>query len=336
MAVPQQIEVLDLRHFSARQLRPLLEQEAQVWQHRLEWDYTHSTRLLLEYLDSKILPGFVALLRGRICGYTFCVYEGQKAVIGDIYADAENPAPLAIVHTLTRHLLETLGASPGLERIEAQLLLFDSGTLAPAFAAACGTGRALGVYPRFFLERALHRASTPVATTSYPPEIELCPWSTLFYMPAAELIRTAYLGHVDSDINDQYRTLAGSLRFLHNIIRFPGCGTFDPESSWVLRDRRTDALVAVLLCSRVAPQVAHLTQLCVAASWRGHRLGSLLLDECLSRLPLAGYALLTLTVTERNTSALALYRRAGFTIRQRFDALVIDRHPDAARPAPTL
>ena len=38
---------------------------------------------------------------------------------------------------------------------------------------------------------------------------------------------------MDSEINDQYRTLSGSLRFLNNIVRFPGCGTFDPEGSFV-------------------------------------------------------------------------------------------------------
>ena len=37
--VASEIEVLDLRHFSARQLRPLLEREAGLWQDRLRWDY---------------------------------------------------------------------------------------------------------------------------------------------------------------------------------------------------------------------------------------------------------------------------------------------------------
>ena len=34
MTVATDIEVLDLRHFSARQLRPLLEREAEVWRER--------------------------------------------------------------------------------------------------------------------------------------------------------------------------------------------------------------------------------------------------------------------------------------------------------------
>src|SRR5580698_7156951 len=81
-----QLEILDLRHFSAASLRPLLEAEAKVWSDRLEWDYRASANLLLQYLDSRVLPGYVAIENGRISGYVFCVYEDQKAVIGDVFA----------------------------------------------------------------------------------------------------------------------------------------------------------------------------------------------------------------------------------------------------------
>ena len=53
------------------------------------------------------------------------------------------------------------------------------------------------------------------------------------YQPAAGVITAAYRAHIDSEINDQYRTNAGSIRFLNNIVRFPGCGVFDVESSFV-------------------------------------------------------------------------------------------------------
>ena len=58
--------------------------------------------------------------------------------------------------------------------------------------------------------------------TAIDPEIEIRRWTEQDYQPAAALITTAYRGHVDSEINDQYRTLSGSLRFLNNIVRFPG------------------------------------------------------------------------------------------------------------------
>ena len=66
MGLSSQLEVLDLRHFSAAQLQPLLMEEADRWQRRLFWDYSGSTAVLLKYLDSRVLPGFVALRRGKV------------------------------------------------------------------------------------------------------------------------------------------------------------------------------------------------------------------------------------------------------------------------------
>lgn len=323
MTSPQPLEVLDLRHFSARQMRPLLEAEAEAWFKRLHWEYRSSTELLLQYLDSRILPGFVALNRGRICGYTFCVYEGQKAVVGDLYVAPDNPEPLAVAHTLARHLLEVLEASPEIFRVEAQLLLYQSGQLAPVF-------KGFEVYPRLFLERDLHPLSLPAAAPHIPEAYDLVAWTPHLYDPVAQLIHAAYLGHIDAGINDQYRTLAGAQRFLHNIIRFPGCGTFDPENSWVLRQRSSGALAGTLLCSRVAVGVAHLTQLCLAPEFRSQRLGSSLLDFAMQRLAARGYRALTLTVSEGNSNAVALYLANGFKVRHRFDALV---RTMAKRPA---
>ena len=322
MTSPQPLEVLDVRHFSARQMRPLLEAEAAAWFDHLHWEYRSSTELLLQYLDSRILPGFVALDRGRICGYTFCVYERQKAVIGDLYVAPDNPAPLAVAHSLARHLLEVLEASPEVHRIEAQLLLFGSGQLAPAF-------RGFEVFPRLFLERDLRPLSLAGTAPRIGEAFELLAWTPHLYDAVAQLIHTSYQGHIDSGINDQYRTLAGAQRFLHNIIRFPGCGTFDPESSWVLQHRDSGELAGTLLCSRVAPGVAHLTQLCLLPAFRAQRLGASLLDFATQRLAAKGYRALTLTVTEANYPAVQLYRSQGFTTRHRFDALVrtIPRRP---------
>lgn len=324
------LEILDLRHYSARELRPLLLQAAEAWNGCLHWDYRSATELLLGYLDSRILPGFVAVVDGQLCGFCFCVYEGRKAVIGELFVSKmDDPTRSEMIGLLSQHLLETLQASPDLNRIEAQLLMFEAGLLPSLFTRFLDTGTTLRTFPRLFLELSLESnpvqavSSSPIPTL--PATITLSPWSPAFYHPAAELIQAAYTGHVDSAINDQYRTLEGSERFLHNIIRFPGCGTFDPTASWVLRDRRSHTLAAVLLCSRIAPGVAHLTQLCVSPNLRGLGLGHALLHHAQRSLPALGYRSLSLTVTEANTSAMRLYRQAGFTSRHRFDALVLEK-----------
>ncbi len=321
MTVATQLEILDLRHFSARQLRPLLEAEARLWQQRLRWNYQSSTELLLQYLDSRILPGFVALDRGRICGFTFCVYEGQKAVVGDAFALANDPAQmLQITQQLLHQLLQLLHHSPGIRRVESQLLLYDAGTIDDTFLAAGFT-----MYPRLFMEYDLPRSTNPFDASRLPSHIELLAWSPDHYQAAAELIHESYAGHIDARINDQYCSLHGSLRFLHNIVRFPGCGVFDPEASWVLRDKRAGELIGMLLCSRVADDVAHITQLCVANPYRGKRLGISLLEHCIHHLTRTGFAAITLTVTEANHQAVKLYQDSGFFIRHRFDAMVLDK-----------
>jgi len=319
MTVATQLELLDLRHFSARQLRPLLEAEARQWEERLRWNYRSSTELLLQYLDSRILPGFVAVDRGKISGYTFCVYEGHKAVVGDAYAlggDAEQT--LQITETLMRRLIELLLNSPNIGRIESQLLLYDAGVFDRAFLEA-----GFETHPRLFMEYDLggYSGLAPRLTD----DVEILPWSSIYYQVAAELIHAAYAGHIDAKINDQYCSLHGSLRFLHNIVRFPGCGVFEGEQSWLLRDRATGRLVGMVLCSRVATEVAHITQLCVAPSHRGRGLGQALLRHVMQSLSRAGTAAITLTVTEANRQAVGLYQAAGFGIRHRFDAMVLER-----------
>ncbi len=324
MALATQLEVLDIRHFSSRQLRPLLEQEAAVWQERLSWDYRNSTELLLQYLDSRVLPGFVALDRGQVCGFSFCVYEGAKAVIGDAYAlPTASTSALEITRLLLRHLLELILNTPNIQRVESQLLLYDEGTIDTTFTEA-----GFKLYPRLFLECDLIAANSSLAASGLAavPAITsqaIRRWSGVFYQAAAELILRCYAGHPDSDINDQYRTLHGSLRFLHNIVRFPGCGVFDPNASWLLTEPGTNSLVGVLLASTVAPGVAHITQLCIAPELRGKGLGRQLLAHAIDHLRRAGFRAITLTVTEQNTAAVELYRQVGFYTRHRFQAMVL-------------
>ena len=73
-------------------LRPVLDAEGELWSKRLHWDYRASARLLMQYLDNHLLPGYAALESGQVTGYAFCVYEETKAVIGDVFAlPGQNP-----------------------------------------------------------------------------------------------------------------------------------------------------------------------------------------------------------------------------------------------------
>ncbi len=321
MTFPIQLDILDLRHFSARQLRPLLEAEARLWQERLRWNYRSSTELLLQYLDTHVLPGFVALENGKVCGFSFCVYEGIKAVIGDAFGiDAQHHGSHEVTRTLLRHLLELLRESPSVDRIESQLLLYDSDSFAGIFHS-----EGFSTFPRLFMQREISSAEAVPRSTPIPAGLSLRRWSSPDYQAAAELIHACYAGHVDSRINDQYRSLHGSLRFLHNIVRFPGCGVFEGDQSWVVEDAASGKLAGLILCSRVDDDVAHITQLCVAPRCRGQRVGALLLQRCMSHLRRTGYDAISLTVTEENQRAVKLYEDHEFVTRHRFDAMVFDK-----------
>ena len=320
MPVNDSLDIRDLRHFGSRQLRPLLEHEAALWERALRWNYGSATELLLQYTDSQVLTGYVAMHHGEVAGFAFAVYEGQKAVIGDAFsraAFAPREPSLRITHALLKHLLELLRATPMLHRVESQLLLYDAGALVESFAR-----EGFEIHPRLFLECEL---GEPADAAPVLAQHTLRRWQGADYTAAAELIHAAYEGHVDARINDQYRTLHGSLRFLHNIVRFPGCGVFEAQHSWVVQDAQA-GLAAMILCSRVDDDVAHITQLCVAPAARGRGLGRDLLRHCARELARAGYRAITLTVTESNARAVALYRDLGFTLRHRFDAAVLEFH----------
>jgi ribosomal protein S18 acetylase RimI-like enzyme len=321
-----QFEVLDLRHYSAGSLRPLLEAESRVWSERLHWDYRGSADLLLQYLDSRVLPGYVAVENGKVMGYVFCVYEGHKAVIGDVFALGTPEAAAEVRDELLRHLLEMLQNSPGVTRVESQLLLHPHGAHSRIFKEA-----GFEVHERIFMEWPLQPDPTPALSAKLAAEGRkseggiLRKWAENDFAPAARLIASAYEGHEDSHINEQYRTSQGSHRFLHNIVRFPGCGYFDAESSRSLTVRGSMDLAGLLLCSRVRDDVGHVTQICVAPQHRGKGYGTLLMEECARNLSKRGFSLLTLTVTTANRNAVALYEQLGFRGTHQFDAMVWDK-----------
>lgn len=310
------MEILDLRHFSSADLRPLLDDETAVWSRLLHWDYRSSAEMILRYIDAKILPGYAAIDRGKIFGYAFFVYEGNKGVIGDLFVTngARTPNAHDVEARLLRHVIETLQQSPGIHRVEAQLLVHETGVVARPFIEQ-GFHR----YPRLFMTLPMTKEIPSGAAT---PGIDLRPWAERDYQPAAAVITAAYRGHVDSQINDQYCSLSGSLRFLNNIVRFPGCGLFDPESSFVAVHRGVGTLVGVILCSRVREDVGHVTQVCVVPEYRSHGLGRALVASTAANLRERKFTSLSLTVTEENSRAVELYRQLGFTNDRVFDAFV--------------
>jgi ribosomal protein S18 acetylase RimI-like enzyme len=238
-------------------------------------------------------------------------------VIGDLYVANGGRLPNAreVELKLLTHVIETLQQSPGIHRVEAQLLAHDANSVSRPFLDT-GFQR----HPRLFMTLGLANAGSEKVPIH--PEVEIRPWTDGDYQPSAAVITAAYRSHVDAQINDQYHTLSGSLRFLNNIVRFPGCGVFDAESSFVALDRRAKSLIGLILCSRVRHDVGHVTQVCVLPEYRSQRIGESLMAATEGNLRKRNFALLSLTVTEANARAVALYRRLQFESKKVFDAFV--------------
>jgi len=311
------VEIIDLRHFSSADLRPLLAEEVDSWGTLLCWDYRSSAEMILRYIDAKILPGFAAVERGNIVGYTFFVYEGSKGVVGDLFVSPRRIDTRQIESDMAEHVIETLQRSPGIHRVEAQLLTHQAGHLAANFTAS-GFQR----YSRLFLSLTVSGRGPQLPALELPQDIHVRRWIEQDYNPAAGVITAAYRGHIDSEINDQYRTHAGSVRFLNNIVRFPGCGVFDAESSFSAIHRPTNSLVGLILCSRVREDVGHVTQVCLLPEYRGLKIGETLIACTANSLRNRHFNLLSLTVTEINHRAVDLYKRLGFEEKSVFDAFV--------------
>jgi len=326
MAVAPQLspfELVDLRQLRARELAPLLEEERRLWAEELHWDHRPSAEMIRKHVEARTLPGVAALIHGRVAGYSFHILDDTKGIIGELYVLREfrrqRPAgtPAGVATLLLEHTLAALEGSPTLRRLEAQIIPCGTEPLAPVFLA-----HDFRSFPRVFLYKEL-RPSAPRAA-SLPEKVVLRPWEDSYFQPMAALIVDAYRGHVDSRINDQYSTSAGSLRFLKNIVIFPGCGVFLAETSLVAVEEGTERLLGAALTSRVAAGVAHVTQVCVAPARQGQGLGRALMEAVLARLGAGGYRGVSLTVTAENKPAIELYYKLGFRVIKGFAAFARD------------
>jgi ribosomal protein S18 acetylase RimI-like enzyme len=174
------------------------------------------------------------------------------------------------------------------------------------------------IYPRQFMLLELDRATLSAPAAS--PGMLLDRWDDRQFAACARLIQLAYANHTDGEINDQYRSESGALKFLKNIVILPGCGQFLAPASFVLRAPHSNELVGAALTSTVAPATGHTTQICIMPGYQRHGLGKRLIAATIAALRERGYTALSLTVTSSNLNAVGLYEKIGFATIKRFTA----------------
>lgn len=308
-------EIEDLRRASIAELDLLLEEEARLWDSEFAWDFRPSADLVRRFVQMQSLSGFVLRMGRELIGYAYHVFEDHKGLIGDFYV-RPGPHSGAYEMLLLSAVIQNLMQTPGVRRIESQLLLSRaSQALPPPFE------RYASRYDRQFMviRHNTIRRLTPKAPTF---RVRLVPWNDRLHEEVAHLIAGAYRGHVDSEINDQYRNIPGARRFLANIVRYPGCGRFSPSASIVAIDEGTGRVCGVCLASLVSQSSGHITQLCTLPAVRGTRLGYELLRRSLMEILNLSCSMASLTVTGTNTEAIRLYESVGFRHHATFPALV--------------
>lgn len=307
--------LVDLRQIRAEDLDPLLEEEVERWETELDWDFRPSADLVRRFVRMQALSGYVLAAGRRIVGYSYYVNEERKGLIGDIYVmrdwvngDYESQLLTAV--------LRAMFASPNVERVESQLMMLSA------------QGRERVPFPdhlcpfrrNFMMADLSHVRGLPMGKAATRAEFQR--WHEREQEQAARLIARAYQGHVDAEINDQYRSVSGARRFLTNIVQYPGCGSFFQNGSYTAVDLLTGQLLGVSLASLVAFDVGHITQICVDPQVRAKGVGYELMRHSLAALAEAGCRRVSLTVTASNVDAVGLYERLGFETVRAFDAIV--------------
>ncbi len=310
------MEILDLRQFRSRDLEPLLAEERNTWQRRLDWDYSNTASLILRFLDARALRGYAARDGGRVVGFGFFIYEDHKGLIGDAFVSEPYRDGVTEVRLMT-HIVETLVASPGIRRIEAQLMNFGSHAVLDWLA-----GQSFQSHRRRFMGLSLQNSLPKYPLL--PADLRIAGWHPRWLSEAGHLITHAYQGHVDSEISDQYRSHSSAMRFLDNIVRHPGCGVFHPAGSFLAFRPGSASPCGMVLASMVQDHVAHITQLCVEPELQGAGVGGALMKQALETLRERGFRAVTLSVTDTNQRAVCFYERLRFVTLHEFHAFSWD------------
>ena len=307
--------VVELRDMRADDLKSLLDEEIVAWKDTLDWDFEASAGLVRRFLDMQALTGYSLLLNSKPIGYSYFVCEERKGLIGDLYILKEF-ATLENESLLLTSILDSMLRTPLVRRIESQLMMLRTAARMPL-----PHWRYLKVFTRDFMELSLD--GVPAMPPGGPGRsVTIDNWTERKQDEAATLISTTYRGHIDSEINDQYRSPAGARRFLANIVQYPGCGSFFQPASFVAMDAQTGRVCGICLSSLVSSDVGHITQVAVSKAVRGRGVGYELMRRSLLALSKHQCRKASLTVTAANEEAILVYRKMGFRKVRDFAAYV--------------
>jgi ribosomal protein S18 acetylase RimI-like enzyme len=297
-----------------RDLRPLLQEEAEHWGSELLWDYADVASAVASGLERRALIGTVFQEGARTVAYCYYMLDGGRAIVGSVYA-AAGFRGRGLEEELLDSVLVDAQRHPGNERVECQTLFSTAAGADDRFTRAGFKSRA-----RHYLLRSL---SEPLEVPAHT--LRLRPLRREDLPLAAAVIHKSHVGSLDAALNMTYATPALCRGFVETLVLRAGCGRFDPEASFVAEGPRGP--VGVLLASYLSRENGHICQVSVAPDEQSRGIGTVLLASAMKAMRQQGLTTASLSVTLDNHHAYRLYQRLGFALRKEFAAHAWARPP---------
>ena len=318
----------------ATEMAALYGAERARWRADLDWD-TADTCAALECArgDGRV-PGLVVrLVNGAIDGWTYFLLHGSELQIGALVASSPETTAL---------LLDAVLAAPA--AAVARRTLFFAYTGAPSVETALAQ-RGFDVGAEYYLVRALDGRTVSIDPHGAPgphgpigpggPDGPQCPnrpygphdrhdlgetslrvWRDVDVEPVAEVLRAAYHGPDPRRAFVASGALPDWRVYVRQLTLTSGCGSFVPAASVVAVNG--DRVDGAALVTRVSDTTAHLAQIAVRPTCRGHGLGARLLAQVVAAAAAGGFPRLSLIVSDANVRARRVYADKGFTMQGAF------------------
>ena len=309
------MRVVPLSGISTSKFETLFDQEVQNWKRELFWDYRPTINLLRRQIRSRSLPGHALMTaQGVLAGYSYYVVDHPIGYIGNLFVGSGWNAPENYAQLLEETLfsLRTWG---GVQRIECQLVPFNC-NLTPLFRH-----QAFSVLKRYFLSLSVPGLSAHGAGNGGPAGFSIQAWDERLFDAAAQVVYDSFRGSPDEKLCHDYQTPTGCSRFLQNLVRGPGCGSFSPKTSYIVSDEKGQ-VCAVIITSRIGPGTGMIPQISVRRRDQGKGLGSWLLRTYFEVARESDLQRITLSVSQSNRAAHRLYSRLGFRPNREFHAFL--------------
>ena len=308
-----------LRETGARELRPLLDEEAALWHSELGWDFAEVRAAVSGGIERGTLPGRVVAENGRAVAYCYYMVDPARVIVGSIFA-TRGLRGRGIEEELVDAVIEDARGERGSGRVECQTLFCTAEGADARFAQKGFASRA-----RHYMRRELG-AAVP-APAALPAGVTLRPLRREDIKAAAEIIYRSHKDSVDAALNMTYATPATCRAFVDTLVVRSGCGPFDALASRLAVGPWGP--LGVLIASRLSRSNGHVCQVSVSPEGQGRGLGAALVGIALASFREQGLASATLSVTAANERAHRLYERLGFSVQRAFAAHAWARPPAA-------